>query len=154
MVETSTLKVTKEEQLVLNDWPADGTAIQIPAQLGCWKDTLRRTFAQAVLPLIGVENVVPEELENVAVKAVGAGFDGGVHDPALKVPEFSGGVLGNEIELLNGVGGRSEAEAILRNLVVVDAVEQEIVSLLAVSVDVGTTSAFRRVGAELQTGRV
>ena len=45
-------------------------------------------------------------IPNIAVKAVGAGLDGGVDDAALEVPEFGRGILGNQVELLNGVGRR------------------------------------------------
>ena len=70
------------------------------------------------------------------MKTVSARFDCGADDAALKVAEFGGRVLGNEIKFLNRVRSRRKPEQVIRHLIVVHAVQDEIVSLFAVAVDV------------------
>ena len=38
-----------------------------------------------------------------AVVVVGAGLNRGIDDTALEISEFSGGILGNQVEFLNGI---------------------------------------------------
>ena len=45
-----------------------------------------------VFPLVGIQNVIAEELPYSAVEPVGPGLDRGIHDTALKIAELCGGV--------------------------------------------------------------
>ena len=56
-----------------------------------------------VLPQVRVQLVIAEELENVAVKMVGAGLEGGIDDAAQIISEFSGRVGRDQVEFLNGI---------------------------------------------------
>ena len=66
---------------------------------------------------------------------------GGADDAALIVPELSRGVLGNKVEFLNGVRRRGKADQVVRHLVVVHAVQDEVVGLFAVAVDIWPAAA-------------
>src|SRR5262249_6959770 len=100
------------------------------------------------------EDVITEELERIAVIGVGSGLDGGVNDTAVIVAEFSGSVLINDIELANRVGRRGEPQKVIRGLVVVNSIQQEIVGLLPVAIDVRAPSLFRSVRPLIHAGRV
>ena len=65
---------------------------------------------------------------------------GGIHDSALKIAELGGGVGGNQVEFLDRVGRRRNRQQVIRGLVVVHPVEDEVVGLLAISVDVWTAA--------------
>ncbi len=154
--------VDEEEELVLDDRAADGTAELIPAKLRleacavyvvlCGEAVLGRNErgapGETVGPGVGVEDVVTDELEGVTVKLVGAGLDGDADDAAKVVAVGSRGVLGDEIELLDGIDTGREGDLVVVDLVVVHAVEDVAVGLLAVAVDVGTSA----LEAGLRTG--
>ena len=80
MVESSTLVIGKEEQLILQDWTAKGAAEHIPAQRrlaedavvigSCWIN--EPADPKPIFPLIRIEFVIPEELEDIAVIVVRA----------------------------------------------------------------------------------
>ena len=72
-VETRTLIVDKKEQFVLLDRTADSPAEFIPAQFGrCAVDGWIGTEVPG--PFIGIEEVVAQKLEEVAVELVGTGL--------------------------------------------------------------------------------
>ena len=71
---------------------------------------------------------------------VGSGLDGRVDNSPLEVSEFRRRVAGNEVELLDSIGGRRVTQQVIRHLVVIHTVEQEIVRLLAVAIDQGTAA--------------
>ncbi len=62
MIKALSLVVEKEEQFVLYDRTADGTAEHIPAQRGLLGSV------ETVLPRVRVELVVAEKLPKIAVK--------------------------------------------------------------------------------------
>ena len=154
VIKTSTLIISKEEQLVLDDRAAYGTTEQIPAQGGSRNDASRCSLAQAVLPLISVELVVAEELKEIATQTIGARLEGGVNNPAVIVPKIRRGVLGNKVELSDRVRRGRVASKIFGCLVVVDTVQQEIVGLFTVAIDVGTTALFGKVCAGVHALRI
>src|SRR5262249_25569988 len=87
-------------------------------------------------PVIGIEFVVAEILPDVAMEVVGPRLEGGANDSALEIPEFGGGVLGDQVEFLDGVGSRCVPQEVVGNLVIVHAVQQKVVRLFAVPIDV------------------
>ncbi len=80
---------------------------------------------------------------------VGARLNCGIDDSAVVVAEFRGSILSNDIELSDGIGRGCEAKQIIRYLIVIDAVQQEVVGLLAVPVDIGTSRFLGGVGSEI-----
>ena len=89
----------------------------------------------SIRPAVRIQHVVPKKLPGIPVEAVGSRLDGGVYDPALEIAEFSWCVAGYEIELLDGVRGWRVTQQVIRYLVVIHAVQQEIVGLLTVAID-------------------
>src|SRR5215813_4909107 len=145
MIQTSSLVVAEEEQLVLDDRPANRASEHVPTQLRCCNHPIRSPYSQTVLPLIRVEDVVAEVLEGVAMERIRARLDRRVDDAALVVSEFRGRILSNQIEFLNRIRRWSQAQAVFGNLVVVQSIEQEVIGLLAVPVDIRTPATLGRV---------
>ncbi len=54
----------------------------------------------------------------------------------------------------DGIGGGREAKKIVGRLVVINAIQQEVVGLLAVAVDVRTARFFGRVRSEIHAMRI
>ena len=75
------------------------------------------------------------------MELIGAGLDGGIDDATGEVAELSRGVGSNDVEFLDGVGRRRDSQVIFGGLVVVHTVQNEVVGLLAMSIDVGTAAA-------------
>ena len=84
---------------------------------------------------------VAEKLEEAAVKPVSAAFQNHVDLGAAAVPELGRVVAGLNLELLNGVDRRQSHILVDVGIVVVHAVKQEVVRLLAGAVD-AERSAF------------
>src|SRR5690348_14704206 len=123
MIEPAPLVISKEEQLVLDDGTTQRAAKHIPAKLGRADGS---GGIEPVFPLVGVQGVVAEKFKHIAVEGIGSRFQRGVDDSPIEVSVLGGSILGDEIEFLNGIGRRRQAEAILRRLIVVDAIEQEV----------------------------
>ena len=62
-------------------------------------------------------------------------LDADADDSAFEIPELGRGVIGDEIEFLDGVRSGCVSKQVVRNLVVVHAIEQEIVGLLAIPIN-------------------
>src|ERR1700722_240835 len=133
MIETLPLIVGEKEQLVFPHRTTEGAAEHVPAQAAAGQEV--SWSVELVLPLVGVENVVAEELPRGAMELIGARFDGCVDDAALEIAEFSRSIGGNEVEFLDGVGRGGNGQIVFRSLVVIHAVENEVIRLLAVAVD-------------------
>src|SRR6185369_11766971 len=88
-------------------------------------------------PRSRIQFVVAEELEYGTVKLVGAGFYGDVDDASLEVAELGGGIAGDHLELLNRIHAGLIGDHIGVLVVVIHAVQQEVVGLLPIPVDVG-----------------
>src|ERR1700741_3001588 len=112
MIESPTLVIGKEEKSTLYDGAAKGSTEHVPPQLWRGRHTTSGSGEIAVAPSIRVEFVVAEEFESVPVKAISTRLDRRVYDSALKISEFGGSVLCDEIEFLNCVGRRREAKLI------------------------------------------
>src|SRR6202789_4744136 len=93
------LKISKEEQFVLDDRSAKGAAKHIPAQFGLSNHGNRHI----IRPALRIEDVVAEKLPNIAMVLVCARFDGGIDDSTFKVSELCRRVVGDEVELLDRI---------------------------------------------------
>ncbi len=60
-----------------------------------------------VSPAVGIQLVVAEKLPDVAVKLVSSGLEGSADNAALEITEFGRGVLGDQVEFLDGIRSRS-----------------------------------------------
>src|SRR5205823_14527436 len=110
MIKSLALVIGKKEQLVLYDRSTDSTTEHVPAELWLRHDVGR---IKTVFPLIGIQLVVAEKLENVTVQAISAGLDGGADDTTLEIAEFCRRVLGDHVEFLNGVNTRGKTHQIV-----------------------------------------
>jgi hypothetical protein len=90
---------------------------------------------EIVRPAVRVQLVVPQKLPHVTVKAVSSRLDGRANNAALEIAEFSRRVAGDEIELFDSIRCWCIAQQIIGNLIVIHAVKQEVVRLLAIAVD-------------------
>ena len=86
------------------------------------------------------------------MELVGSGLKGNANDSALEIAEFGGGVLRDKIEFLNSVGCRRVSQEVVRDLVIVQTIQKEVIGLFAVSVDEGPATAPNIV-ARVETGR-
>ena len=117
MVKALRLIIKKEEQLILLDGATDCASKHIPTELVFWQTS------EIVLPTIGIQNVVAEELPDIAVELVGSGLEGSANDSSLEIAEFSGRILRDEVEFLNSIGRGRVSQEVVRNLVIVQSVE-------------------------------
>src|SRR5215472_3202645 len=147
VIETLPLVIEKEEHLVLDDWSTNGAAIHIPA-----KGYSRRS-SEIVFPAVGVQLVIAEVLPYIAMKIVSARLDRGADDATLEITELGRGIVSDQIEFLDGVGRRGVTEQVVGNLIVVQTVENEIVGLLAVTVNI-RPCAVRRVVTIVKVRRI
>ena len=131
------LVIHEDEQFVLPDGAAEGAAELVPAD-GRTEILSDRPIPR---PVIGVEYVVAEVLKRIAVVLVGARFDHHVDDAALEIAELGRGVVGDHVEFRDGVGIRLIARQIIRRLVIIHAIQQEVITLFPVAVDVRSAAA-------------
>ena len=76
------------------------------------------------------------------MEQVGSRLNRGTDNRSLAVPEFSRSVIGDHVEFLNRIGTRGISNHVVRHLVVVQAIQQEIVGLFPVSVHVGSARSI------------
>src|ERR1700752_1999209 len=114
----------------------------------------RRALTEPAFPLVRIEDIVAEELENISMETVRARLDAGVDDPTLEVAKFCRSVLSNQIKFLDGVGRRCQPGEISGDLIVIHPTKKKVVGLPAVSFDVRAAAPFRRIRAEIQARRV
>src|ERR1700756_4584416 len=150
-VETLGLVVREEKESVLDDRSTKGGAIHVPARFLLGKD--RSVGAEAIRPVVCVQNVVTEKLPYVPMILVRAGLDRRVNNSAFEVAEFGGRVVGDEIEFLDRVRSRRIAKQVVGYLVVIHAIKQEIVCLLAIAVDQRTATISAGVIAIVEAAR-
>src|SRR6266851_10075766 len=131
MIEPLSLIIKEEEQLVLHYRAANCAAEHVPAKCRPVKRlALRSDPFESVFPLVRVQLVIAEVFPQVAVEAVGARLDCGTDNAALEIAEFGRGVARNQVEFLDGIWCRSIAQKIVRYLVIVHSIEEEVVGLL------------------------
>src|ERR1700686_4486797 len=154
MIQSSALIIHEKEQLIFHNWTAERRPKHVPAQLWRGQHARRCSFTKSVLPLVGIEKIVAEELENVPVVVVGSRLERGADDSAVVVAELGGSVLCDHGEFGNRIGGRRETDEIVGRLVVIDTIEQEVIGLLAVSIDVRAPPFLGSAGAGIKALRV
>ena len=88
------------------------------------------------------------------METVGTGLDARTDDAAHEVAEFGRGVTGDQVKFLNSIRSRSVAEEVIRHLVVVHTVEQEVVGLFAIAVDERTRAVTASVVSANETAGV
>ena len=143
MIEALGLPIKEEKQFVLDDRATNRAAEHVPAEFVFWD---RFAWPQEpVLPLVGVQLIVAKEFPQGAVERIRPRPDRCVDNAALIVAELGGCVLGDEIEFLNRIRRWRIAHEVIRDLVVVYAIENEIIGLLAVPVDVRASAVCRVV---------
>ena len=144
-IQTSSLVIGEEEHLVLLDRTAGGGAETVPANCGS------RVSLEIVAPIVGVQFVVAEELKRAAVELIRAGLGGGVDHSAHVVAEFGRGGQRDFIEFLDRFNARRVTDQVIGDLIVVQAVEHEIVGLFAIPIHIGTPAGTGH-GAALKAG--
>src|SRR6266404_2912777 len=129
MVKTLSLVVDKEEQLIFDDRSAESSSEHIPTQLVAGRAT------EIIGPAVRVQFVVANEFPDVPMVAIRTRLGAYADDSALEVSELGGSIIGDQIEFLDGVRSRRVSKQVVRNLVVIHPIEQEIVGLLAIPVN-------------------
>src|SRR5579863_2466799 len=98
----------------------------------------RGVGAEVPRPLVGVEEIVAEELEKVAVILIRAGLETDTDYAAEELPEFGARIVGEDVEFLNGVDVRRVGDIIVNKLVVIHTVQKVVIRLFAIAVDIRT----------------
>ena len=100
---------------------------KVAAELVLREVGLRAAVGPVVEPVVGVELVVAQELEDAAVELVRAGLDLQVHDAAERAAELGRVGARLQLELVERVDAREDHDGLEPGLVVVDAVEHVVV---------------------------
>ena len=98
---------------------------------------------------IGIELVVAQKIEDVAMEFVGAALDGEHDGCPAGVTKFGRGVAGDDFHFFEGVHIGRIADTVIDGVIDVDAVEQKVVGLFAIAVHVGA-----RAEARVHAGRI
>src|SRR5262249_14470205 len=125
------LVVAEEEKTLLYDRTAEGAASDVLLPL------LLRRARSIVLPGVRVEVAVPIELEGVAAELIRPRLDDARDDRAADIAGIGGVVVRFDADLRERVRTRLVRDAVVDGLVDVEAVDREVVRLLAVPVDEG-----------------
>ena len=88
------------------------------------------------------------------MKAVCPRLDRCADDAALKVAKLGRSIIRNQVELFDSIWRRRVTQEVVRYLVVIHAVEQEIVGLLAVAVDQRPAAIKISIVAAGEAGRI
>src|SRR5579859_8079561 len=129
--------VGKEEQFVLGDRTAKGPAERVIAK------SRTVNVVQVVGPAIGTQSAPAHVFIKGAVEGIGAGLDGNVHHPAQVIAEIGRRIAGDQVEFLHRIGRGHKTDVIVVRLVVVHAVKNEVVFLLAGAVYIGRSEERR-----------
>ena len=105
----------------------------MPPNWFCLKSGLARP-ARLLKKLLASKRVVAKELERAAAQLVGARLDLQVDDAAERAAEFRRIGRGLQLELVERVDAREDDDRLQPGLVVVDAVEHEVVVARALAV--------------------
>ena len=109
--------------------PACRVTELIAPQLGLSKSKFIREV------IVGIQLFVAQKLEDVAVKAVGAGFRDGVHHRAAEFPVLGIETIGDEAKFLHRVQIRYQTRAEVSPLTDIATVHQEGVGRFALAID-------------------
>ena len=97
--------------------------------------------------VLGVHLPVAHELEEPAVKLIGATFQDDIDLSAACPPELGRVIAGLNLEFLDRVDGRKSDILVEVGIVVIDSIQQEVVGLVAGAVDVDGAALRRVLGA-------
>src|SRR5260370_1813559 len=133
----------------MDDGTAKGAAEDAAVERGHRSDS-RLVSGVLIRPTIGVQVVVFEEPEGVAVEAVVSALGDLVDRAAVGVAVLGGGIAADDREFADGVYVGTVVDVIVDGVVDVDTIEGVVVGLLAVAVDeetavIGGTSDVVRV---------
>src|SRR5271156_2776775 len=117
--------IHKEKELVLQNWSADGASeiIQVELFYGAGKVALR------------IETRVAHKLVESPVKIVGTGFCRQQHRGSRPGPVLSRVCISQNLELLNVVDRRVNADTASSQLVIIDAIQQPVRTVRARAAD-------------------
>lgn len=127
--------VEEEEGFVALDGAAEGASEDIAAE-GIAPGS--RAVGEET---VGIEFVVAEKFEDVAVELVGTALEGHDDACAADVAVFAAAVAGDDFDLFEGVDVGLIADAVADGFSGFDAVEQEVVRLFAIAVYLGAAAA-------------
>src|SRR5260370_30777261 len=118
----------------MDDGTAKGAAEDAAVERGHRSDG-RLVSGVLVRPAVGVQVVVFEEPEGVAMEAVGSAL--GDHDDlaAVRVAILGGGIAADDAEFADGVYVGTVVDVVVDGVVDVDTIEGVVVGLLTVAVD-------------------
>ena len=122
------LVVREDERLVLDDRAADRAAELV------LREVALRPSRAVVEPVVGVEGIVAQELEDAAVELVRPRLDLEADDAAQRLAELGRVGARLELELLESVRAREDDHGLEPGLVVVDPVEHVVVVARALAV--------------------
>src|ERR1700722_9861707 len=121
--------VGEEKQSVLCDRTTEGSAKNV---LGIFRN---RTVRQSIHPLVGVEILVLQQIVGGAVKAVGPRLEDRDNLAAIGVSIGRVTVGRDHLQFVDCVRCRVVSDQVVLRFVILRAFEQEVISLLPVSVD-------------------
>ena len=131
------IHIDEEERTILADGAADAGTELIAHKVAF--------VAAGVESVAGIEDAIAQVIVAKAVKCIGSAAGDDIHLSAGAAAIFGAIGVGGDFEFLNGVDRRLQVVAIDIGVVVVDAVEEKIVELLAGAVGVhGERAAGRQ----------
>ena len=141
------LVVHEEERPVFLDGAAERAAEDVLAE------RLLFHVAAVVEEAVGIELIVAQELEHIAVVLVGAALQRHHDAGAADVAEFGAGIAGNHFHFFQRVHVRLITDLVIHALVDVHAIEDEVVGLLAIAVHLRTRTGALEAGGGVHRAR-
>src|SRR6266705_2873049 len=118
--------IAEVKEFVLDDRAAHGAAELVAIEAGCFAGEEK---------VLGIQIGVAVKPESAAVNRIGAGFEGSDDQGAPGATVFRRSNVGLNAELIDGVRRREKHDGVHKGLVVVNAVQDEIVVLRAETID-------------------
>ncbi len=128
------LIVHEEEETIMDDGTAKGAAEDAAVERG-HRSNGRLVCRVLVRPAVGVQVVVFEEPEGVAVEAVGSALSDHDDLAAVGVAVLGGGISADDAEFADGVYVGTVVDVVVDSVVDIDTIEGVVVGLLTVAVD-------------------
>src|SRR5206468_7661172 len=138
--------VSKPEKPVLPKWPADGIPKLIASQFRARRFSIGSGRGLVVKELVGVELVIAQELEDIAVNAVGSRLGDGIHHSATEFAVFGVEAVGDQPEFRDRIQIRDKARAQVSALTDVTAINQERVRRFSLAVHRNITDVVQVSG--------